>query len=179
MNRWQEYLGKAAIALALMGFLTTFAISYRSAGMAEGFRVAESELDEFKAQIGYSDKIRLSGQGFGTYDVFARHYGWLVWLFASTTAILIWDRYRTSSTLPLSGVGLVGIAMATALYHLRTLIRDKLYVEVVFWEAPRNKFAYDTIALDWILVALAVVIFVFQIPRIVSLFRSRVSAETI
>lgn len=170
MRRCEDKLGKAAIALALLAFLTTLAISYRSAGMAEGLQVAETELDELRTASGYN-KIQFSGDGEGTYVTFTRYYGWLAWLFATVAALLILGQYGTSLTPLWLLLALLGVALATSLYFLRTIILDKSYVSESFWEAPRNRFAHETIAIDWILVVSVLAIFSFQIPRIVSLVR--------
>ena len=46
MNVWIDYLTKISITLAVIGFLMSFAISYRSYGLAEGLTVGKQELEE-------------------------------------------------------------------------------------------------------------------------------------
>lgn len=68
MKTWIDYLTKLSIAIAVIGFLISFAISYKSQGMAEGLIVGEKELKEFKKQIHYDTSNPFSGGVRGTYE---------------------------------------------------------------------------------------------------------------
>ncbi len=156
MQVWHEHLGKVAIMLAMIGFLATFAISYQSAGLAEGLTVGEMELDEFKASVGDASRIQFASDGEGTYVRFARDYGLMAWLFGIATLSMLVGRFQKHEQITLTGLAVASISLLFILYKLRLLIRDKAIMEPYFWEAPRNAFAHSTIAFDWILVAIAI-----------------------
>lgn len=175
MKTWEDSLCKAAIALALLGFLATFAISYRSAGLADGLAIGEAELDDFKASIGHGDKIRFSADGEGTYAGFARRYGWIAGLFGIATLALLISRFQKQAQVTMAGLAIAVLSSLFILYQLRQLIRDKTLMEPYFWEAPRNRFAFQTITYDWLMVGLTcflvisiVVLSIVPISRVIS-----------
>jgi uncharacterized membrane protein YkvI len=155
MQGWHEHLSKVAILLAMIGFLATFAISYQSAGLAEGLSVGEMELDEFKASIGDTSKVHFAADGEGTYIRFARDYGLMAWLFGVATLSMLAGRFQKHGQITLAGLVAAIVSLLFILYKLRLLIRDKAIVEHYFWEAPRNAFAHSTVAYDWILVGIS------------------------
>lgn len=154
MQSWADHLSKGAIVLAMIGFFATFAISYRSAGLAEGLTVGEIELNEFKASIGNASKVHFAADGEGTYFRFARDYDLMTWLFGLAVLSMIAGRFqqRTKGAVVVFAVTLVSFTFI--LYKLSLLIRDKAIMESYFWEAPRNRFAYQTITYDWLLAGL-------------------------
>lgn len=166
MNVWIDYLTKISITLAVIGFLMSFAISYRSYGLAEGLTVGKQELEEFKTQIGY-DTIQFSGGIGGTYDHFAIDYGWLSWLFGICVVAILLSRIKLHIPTVIIGFALTGLSAFFILYKLRILIRDKGGVESSFWEAPRNAFAHLTITYDWILFAITFLLIAIQLSVIV------------
>lgn len=97
MKLWIGTLRKLAMALAALGVLIAYSISIRSHGMAEGLIVGEHELKEFKAEIGYGESGISFGPIAGTYEIFAREYGYLAALFGllllSALFIQIKDQY--------------------------------------------------------------------------------------
>jgi hypothetical protein len=155
MHGWYEYLSKVAIMLAVIGLLATFAISYQSAGLAEGLSVGEMELDEFKASIGDTSKIHFAADGAGTYARLARDYGLMACLFGIATLSMLVGRFQKHGQITMSGSVAVLVSCLLILYKLRLLIRDKAIMEPHFWEAPRNAFAHSTIAYDWIIVGIS------------------------
>ena len=177
MKKWEDNLSKAAIALALLGFLMTFAISYRSAGMAEGLQVGDANLDEFRTEIGYK-KIQFSGDGEGTYVGFARYYGWLTWLFGIVTLSTLVGRVQQQAPLAMTGLVIALVSGLLILYQLRQLIRDKAFMEPYFWEAPRNRFAFQTIIYDWLLVGPTCFLIMFIAPSGIVLVRKVLAERT-
>lgn len=156
MYGWYEHLSKVAIMFAVIGFLATFAISYQSAGLAEGLTVGEMELDEFKASIGDTSKIHFAADGEGTYVRFARDYGLMAWLFGIATLSMLAGRFQKNGQITMSGSVAALVSCLLILYKLRLLIRDKAIMEPYLWEAPRNAFAHSTIVYDWILVGTSI-----------------------
>ncbi len=102
MKVWIDYLTKMSVTLAVIGFLMSFAISYRSYGLAEEIDdMAKKNLKSFKQKYGYEAAIRFSGGIGGTYDHFADGL-WLallvVWDLRCNAILLI--RIRTSIFMP-------------------------------------------------------------------------------
>lgn len=158
---------KLSITLAVIGFLMSFAISYRSYGLAEGLTVGEQELGAFKTKIGYDTSLKFSGGMGGTYDHFAIDYGWLSWMFGVCVVAILLSRIKINIPYVIIGFILAGLSLFIILYKLRILIRDKRGVESYFWEAPRNAFAQLIITYDWILVAIALLLIAVQLSVIV------------
>ncbi|MBK6724992.1 MAG: hypothetical protein IPG58_17515 [Acidobacteria bacterium] len=152
-----------ALAAALSGFASSFAITYKSDGLHEGLSVGKQELDEhFAAEHDFGEKIQFSG-GMGTYQRFSIEYGWLTWLFAVCVIAAVLIRFSPHIHVTIIRFGCAGFAVLSILYKLRSLIYVKATVEAFFWEAPRNAFAKATIYYDWALIALAVSFFVLTL----------------
>lgn len=169
MKVWIDYLTKMSVTLAVIGFLMSFAISYRSYGLAEGLTLGEKELEEFKTEIGYEAAIRFSGGIGGTYDHFAVDYGWLSWLFGICVVAILLIRIELHIHATIISYALAGLSVLLVLHKLRILIRDKTWVEPYFWETPRNAFAHLTITYDWILIAITLLLIAIQLSVIVLL----------
>lgn len=167
MKVWIDYLTKNLITLAVIGFLMSFAISYRSYGLAEGLTVGEQELEEFKTEIGYVSAISSSGRASGTYDDFAVDYGWLSLLVGICVVAILLIRIEFHIQATIISYALAGLSVLLILYKLRILIRDKAWVEPYFWEVPRNAFAHLTITYDWILIAITTLLIAIQLSAIV------------
>jgi len=153
MRALTDHLQKIVIALAVLGYLASFALSYRSYGMAEGLNVGAQELEEFKTRIGYEDTIHFSGSSMGTYDHLALEYGWLSWFFGISAIAIVAGRLLNS--IAILALVISGFAQLGVLYQLRQLIRSKMAVDELFWAPTRNQFASQTITYDWIFVVLA------------------------
>jgi hypothetical protein len=153
MQDWRNHFEKTAVAIAILGYLVSFSLAYRSYGMAEGLKVAALELEEFKTQIEYKDTIDLGTSIYGTYDHLAIEYGWLTWLFGISTLAIAISRLRPPFTMP--SLVTAGVSNVFVLYLLRLSMRDKAIMEPYFWEAPRNHFAFQTITYDWLLSGIA------------------------